>query len=675
MYINSLSLYFLFNRKITRFYKLIFKYTLLALIFIYPLNLVSENSETSLNAINIKNQIKLIDQNIEFIKHNHKNNSNSSLALAKQTLDLAKKNNYLHGINNCYYNIALIHKINNNTDSASHYYIEGLEYDIIDKDLYAYFLGDLAEILILTGNPSSSLERSLTLQALIESNQTKKNAYQVYNLLALNYMELLQYNLALINFTKSVKIALLHNNEAYTGIIYSNIGQLFYTQNKFIEALKYFEKGTILEEKYKLFINLGNSYNIIADIYLKLNKLDSALFYLKKGKAINIKSNNKRGLAKTYYEYSEFDLKKNKVDSAIFYLNKTISIASKQNENTLLKEAYLSLSEIYAKKNNFEKAYYYHDLFFFMHSIIFNVENINKTKKLEHKLIQQKNKNEIVELELKKQKTIKILLVVVFSIVILASIIIAIYLIKFKKLNKELILSKEKAEESDILKSEFLKTISHEIRTPLNGIIGFTDLIISKELSKKELKDIQQYIFKSSQELTSTIENVVEMAHLSSKQYQVHKTDIKVSLLFKKITNQINDGFLYNHSKNIALDIDLNDEIEIYSDINILRKIILQLVKNALIYTEKGKIIIGCYKEKTKIIFYVKDTGIGIRKEKLDVIFSPFRQVGDNTNIKNGGIGLGLTIVKEFIFLLNGEIWVDSEIKKGSTFFISLPNK
>lgn len=654
---------------------MIFKYTILVLVFIYPLNLLSENSETSLDAINIENQIKLIDKNIDFIKRNYRINSDSSLTLATQTLDLAKKNRYVSGINNCYYNIALIYKINNNTDSAIYYYNKGLEYNFQNKDMYADFLWNLAELYRLTGNLSMALEKSLTLRNLVESKQTKKYSYRVYNLLALCYQGIMEYDLALEYYSKSSEQALIKENEGFVGVIYANIGELFYDQNKLNLALKYFEKGIKLEKEYKLYANLGNSFNVIADIYLKLNKPDSTEYYLNLAKLNNIKSDNQRGLAKTYYEYSKVHLKNNKVDSAIYYLNKTIDLSSKLNSNILLKDAYRSISDVYFKKENYKKAIEYHHLFFEIHNKIFNVKKISNTKAIENKLIQQESETKIVELKLKKQEIINMHLFASFLLIVIAGIIIVKYLFLFKKLNRELLHSKNKAEESDILKSEFLKTISHEIRTPLNGIIGFTDMILSNKRSENELKDIKKYLYISGQDLTSTIENIVEMAHISSKQYQINKTNIKVSLLFNKIANKVNDGFLYDHKKNIIIDIDLNTKIDFYSDENILRKTILQLIKNALKYTEKGKITVGCYKEKTKVIFYVKDTGIGIGKEKIDIIFSPFRQLGNKTNIKTGGIGLGLSIVNEFVLMLNGKIWVNSELGKGSTFYISLPNK
>ncbi|MDA3953971.1 MAG: tetratricopeptide repeat protein, partial [Bacteroidales bacterium] len=436
-------------------YKFTFKFIILLLIFIYPLNLLSKNFSLNEDSVNVKTQIKQIDRNIELIIQNINVESDSFLLLAKHTLNLAKKQKYQKGINLSFFYIARIYGIRNNTDSASHYYIKGLEYEIIDKDLYAHFLGDLAEILRLTGNYSSSLEKSLTLKALVESNQTKRNSYQVYNLLALNYMELMQYDLAFTYFSKSAELALLNNNEAYAGVIYSNIGNLYYKQYKLNEALEYFVKGTKLEKKHELFRNLGSSYNIIADIYLKMNMPDSTQFYLERAKAINIKSSNYRGLAKTYFEYSQVYLKHYNVDSALFYLNKTINLATEQNANTLLKDAYLSLSEIYAKRNDFEKAYYYHDLFFNLHSKIFNVKKINKAKNIEQRLIKEQKERELIQFQLKKQKTISKLFLTIIILAFFAGSIALIYLIIFKKLNKNLRKSKEKAEESDILKSEF----------------------------------------------------------------------------------------------------------------------------------------------------------------------------------------------------------------------------
>ncbi|MBU8891579.1 MAG: tetratricopeptide repeat-containing sensor histidine kinase [Bacteroidales bacterium] len=657
------------------YFKSITTFIIIILLFVPALNLIADNDNINTDPKNVKKQIEIIDSALALVINNQGFNNDSFLILAKQTLNQAKKYKYQKGINQCYFYIARIFDIRNNTDSATRYYVEGLEYDIHNKDLYADYLIRLAGLYRITGNLSSSLEKSLTLKTLVESNQTKKYAYSVYNLLALCYLGLMEYDLAFDNFAKSAELALQHDNEAYAGVVYSNIGKLFYDLYKLNEALEYFEKGVKLEEKYKLYSSAGNSFNIIADIYLKLNNQDSTQFYLEKAKANNLKSNNLRGLANTYYGYSKIHIKSYKSDSAIFYLSKTIDLATKLNYNSVLKDAYLSLSKIYSNKKDFEKAYYYHDLFFNIHNKIYDVEKINKAKAIEQRLIQQKKESEIIELQLKKQKTENRLLYTVVILGFLAGVIATIYLILFKKINTKLTLSKEKAEESDMLKSQFLQTISHEIRTPLNGIIGFSEMILSKSLSDDELAQINDLILKNSDDLISTIENLVDIAHLSTNQYNIRKSKFELTTILDSVIFQAQNNVVFKNKKDLNIQIKKNGEVKLYTDKTIILKIILQLVKNAILYTEKGTITLGYKEGKTNVILYVKDTGIGISKEKIDIIFSPFRQADENINIKVGGTGLGLTIVNEFIQKLGGKIWVGSELKKGSTFFLSLPLK
>jgi signal transduction histidine kinase len=653
-----------------RYYKSTF-ILIIILLLTFSQNLKSDN-EIAEQFIS-KNKILKIDSAIELIKQNHTYKNDSFLILAKQTLIEAKDSKYHKGINQSYFQIARIYDFRHNTDSAIRYYKEGLEYNFTDIDLYSNFLLYLAERYRITGNVSSSLEVSLTLKSLVESNQTKRHSYQVYNLLALSYLGLMEYDLAFENFNKSAELALLNNNEAYAGVVYANIGKLFYDQFKLNEALEYLGKGALLEEKYKLYNSLGNSFNIIADIYLKLNNESQAYYYLKKAKENNIKSNNRIGLSKTYFVYGKVHSKKNNIDSAIYYLNKSIGIAELHSANSILKDAYLSLSKIYAKKQDYVKAYFYHDKFFMVHNKMYNVEKISKAKALEQKLIHQQKESELIEFELKKQETINRLQNLILVIGLVGAFIILIYLIRFKRLNIQYQKSKEKAEESDKLKSRFLQTISHEIRTPLNGILGFSDMIVSDSITPKESAQINDLIHKNSDDLISTIENLVDIAHLSTNQYKISKSKFELSDLLESVYKKLEDNIIYKNKKDIKLELKKNATVEIYSDKSIVTKILQHLVKNALLFTQKGSIQLGYNIEKSNVVIFVKDTGIGISQEKIDIIFSPFRNAEENINIKVGGTGLGLTIVNEFIQILDGKVWVGSELKKGTTFFVSLP--
>ena len=634
----------------------------------------SNNSETTDTSITSKN-IEFINKNIEFIKTNLGNENDSIINLTKKTLLLSKSSNYTRGINLSYFYIAQIYNTRNVKDSAIYYFELGLEEEFADINIKADFLWDLSNAYRHIGNYSSSLENCLVLKELIETGKTKKYNYQVYNSLGLVYKSFMEYELSYKNFNKSIILALENNNEAYAGVVYANIGNLLYEQNKLDESLEYFAKGVALEEKYELYGSAANSYTVIANIYLKLGKLDSSFLYLQKANTYNTEYNNNLGLAYTHFTYGKYYFQKGDYETSYNYLNKTIDYASNNHLNVLLSDALKLLSEINSINGNFKDAYENFIHFFNIYETVYSIEKISKAKAIEQRLIQQKKENELFELKLKKQKTINTLLIIIVSLILVVGLVILIYLFQFKKLNKELIKSKDKAEESDKLKSKFLQTISHEIRTPLNGILGFSEMILSKSFSDKELIEINNLVIKNSEDLTSTIENMVDIAHLTTNQYNVRKSKFVITPLLENIILQAKNKAVFINKKDIDIQFIKNGELELFTDKTIILKIISHLVKNAIQYTEKGTITIAYKKEASNIILYVKDTGIGISKEKIDFIFSPFRQADENINIKVGGTGLGLSIVNGFVQILEGKIWLESELKVGSTFFISLPLK
>ncbi|MCK5170302.1 MAG: tetratricopeptide repeat protein [Bacteroidales bacterium] len=652
------------------------KFILIVFIFIYPFNIKSINNNNPGNdSIHIASKLGLIDNNIQIIDKNYQIKSDSILKIAKHTLELSTENNYQHGINQSYFYIARIFDIRNIKDSAIYYYELGLEEKFADGNMRIDFIWHLSNAYRYIGNYSASLENCLILKGLTENGKTKKYNYQIYNNLGLVYKPLMEYELSFENFEKSAKLALENNNEAFAGVVYANIGNLLHEQNKLEEALEYFAKGVVLEEKYGLYGSAGNSYTVIANIYLKLKNLDSSFLYLQKADSYNTEYDNDIGLAYTHFTYSKFYFEKRDYETSTDYLNKTIDYASINQLKVLLSDAYKLLAEINSINGNYKDAYENFERFFEIYGNVYNVEKINKEKALEQKLIQHEKENELFELEIKKQKTINTLLITIVVLALIVGVIILIYLFQFKKLNKEHLKSKEKAEESDKLKSKFLQTISHEIRTPLNGIIGFSEMILSKSLSDKELSEVNDLIIQNSDNLISTIENLVDIAHLSTNQYNVKKSKFEVTPLLESIIFQAKNNVAFKNKKDLDIQLKKNGEVELFTDKTIILKIILHLVKNAVLYTEKGSITIGYKKEKSNVIFYVKDTGIGIPKEKIDIIFSPFRQADEDINIKVGGTGLGLSIVNKFVQLLGGNIWVGSELKKGSTFFLSLPLK
>ncbi|MBI9069368.1 MAG: cache domain-containing protein [Salinivirgaceae bacterium] len=242
-----------------------------------------------------------------------------------------------------------------------------------------------------------------------------------------------------------------------------------------------------------------------------------------------------------------------------------------------------------------------------------------------------------------------------------------------KQIEKELIVAKERAEESNDLKSAFLANMSHEIRTPLNSILGFTEILKKPNLEKDEQLECIHFIQKGGKRLINIIDDIINISKIESGIIDIHLSEININDHFEFVYNS-----LKLNAENKKLKFSYNclpaeKEAFINTDSEKLFGILTNLVKNAIKFTDKGTIEFGCAKKEQYLEFYVKDTGIGIPKEKQEYIFERFIQVDIFDKMAREGSGLGLAISKYYVEILGGSIWVVSEEGKGSTFFFNLP--
>lgn len=239
----------------------------------------------------------------------------------------------------------------------------------------------------------------------------------------------------------------------------------------------------------------------------------------------------------------------------------------------------------------------------------------------------------------------------------------------------ELIKAKIKAEEGDRLKSSFLANLSHEIRTPMNAINGFTELLLNTNISESEKLEYLNVIEKSGKNLVGIIDDLIEMSKIDSNQLTPNLTVINLDSLVTelyetvKITIQNKDiDFKLIKSKTPAKFNIITDDIK-------LKQVIINLLTNAIKFTEKGSVTFGfeINEEKELIGFTVKDTGMGISEDNHKNIFDRFKRVDSDISIKVGGLGLGLAISKAYVDLLGGSISLESKVGEGSTFYFSIP--
>ena len=241
--------------------------------------------------------------------------------------------------------------------------------------------------------------------------------------------------------------------------------------------------------------------------------------------------------------------------------------------------------------------------------------------------------------------------------------------------NKDLKEQKERAEQSDKLKSIFLANMSHEIHTPMNSIIGFSSLLLSNGHNRSKTKEFLKIINKNGEGLLKLINDIIDFSKIEVGELKLDKIEFNMN----ELMNEIYNSFLINKNlinKNIKFNIDTkeNNICHILSDKNRIRQILTNLISNAIKFTESGEIKFGCYFIEPNILkCYVKDTGPGISCDNQKEIFDRFVQINRKEHSKKEGTGLGLSISKGLIELLNGEMNVKSKIDKGTIFYFTIP--
>lgn len=239
--------------------------------------------------------------------------------------------------------------------------------------------------------------------------------------------------------------------------------------------------------------------------------------------------------------------------------------------------------------------------------------------------------------------------------------------------NKQLEEAKQKAEESNQLKSAFLSNMSHEIRTPMNGILGFIDILQDIDLTREMREKYINIINKSSRRLLKTVDAIMELSQIETEPVTIKKEEINPAEILAYIYNSFKaeaeaKGLYFQHNAYSEL-----KNIKVQTDREKLEKILSHLVHNAIKFTEEGSIEISAKIKEYNIIFSIKDTGQGLSAEKANIIFDNFVQADQSYSRGYEGAGLGLSIAKAYAEKLNGKLWAKCKEDLGCTFYFSLP--
>lgn len=244
---------------------------------------------------------------------------------------------------------------------------------------------------------------------------------------------------------------------------------------------------------------------------------------------------------------------------------------------------------------------------------------------------------------------------------------------KVKERTKELAQANTRLKEADRLKSEFLATMSHELRTPLNSIIGFVGIVskgIAGEINEEQGKQLSM-AYNSAKHLLSLINDILDLSRIESGKLEISMERFKIQEVVSEVSQSLSP-LISQRGLRLVTAIP-NETPEIYSDRKRVLQVLLNIVNNAVKFTNEGEIKIECNMDNDNLEVSVSDTGIGIKKENMEYLFEAFRQIDGTARRRYDGAGLGLHLCRKLLVLLGGKIWAESEYGKGTKFTFTLP--
>jgi signal transduction histidine kinase len=498
-------------------------------------------------------------------------------------------------------------------------------------------------------------------------------------------IEVLNLNISFSKFLQPCSVQA--NSLYYLGMSYMKMGN-------FSKAKISFDKAQLLYESLKI-TNSADLLNLQKGIINKSKgNLDLASTIFSKLIAKPETPANLYVKAEALYQIGTIEMDQNRNNLALNYFNKALDLNTKNKNLEQKSTVLLALSTVYEKMLDKNSAYTYlkqhnnlKESILLLDNERLGVDDYEKFKESERlEEISKMNKEaKLQEKTSKFSKLISILAIALISILSLLSL--SLYKnniirnrsnLLLEEKNKELILAKEKAEKASNARTEFLSTVSHELRTPLNAINGIAHLLLEENPKKSQMQYLESLQF-SGNYLTNFINDILEINKIDSNKAQIENINFNLKLLLENIQNSLKELASTNNN-DFKLEIDTTIPDYLIGDPTKLSQILMNLINNALKFTHDGSVIIKSKlieieDKKASIFFEVKDSGIGIPKDKLESVFDSFSQGSIGINRKYGGTGLGLTIVKKLVTILGGEINLESEVKKGSSFTFELPFK
>jgi signal transduction histidine kinase len=576
---------------------------------------------------------------------------------------------------------AALQKDDNN--KALEYFFKALEKSeaLENKSLIASNLSNIGNVYRIQGDIDQALNYLNRGNKIFKKIGDLERQMSLQNTIGAIYSQQGENKEALEIYSKNLAYYKKLGDKVNTAGTLSNIGGIYREQRDFSKALENYKVALKIFEERGVMQGVAGASLQIGGIYYDKGNLPLALEYQTKALNISKKIGYKEGILLAEGSIASIYAKKGIDKKALSLGTNALEIAQERGNVGQIMNAAFTLGASYKATGQYKEALEMNELYFQMRDSLTSEENQKAVIQLQvqseyekQKAIDDLENEKRVAIETQKKENQQKLSIAIGVGLLLISLLALVIFNRLKVTRQQKAIiegQKKKVEQSEKYKEQFLANMSHEIRTPMHAISGMTNILVRKEHLNHQEKFLQA-IRKSSRNLLVILNDILDLSKIEAGKIDIQSNPMNLREVVLNVSDLLKAKA---EEKGLSLHTDLAAEIPeyVYGDPTRLNQILLNLLGNAIKFTQKGSVSLSVITVADKLRFAIQDSGIGIPTDQLENIFNSFEQVNDSITRKHGGTGLGLNISKQLVELQNGRIWVESQEGIGSTFFFELP--
>ncbi len=603
------------------------------------------------------------------------------LAVAEQYY---QKGDYEPDRGNVFNSIGAVYWFQRDYGKALEFFNKSLEIGQLNQDV-ALQQKALTNRGIVFENLAQYTEALNCVEQALELNQmtqNKENRAYLLNSLGNIQQSLHHYDAALLAYQESLSLFDSLGNEQGASLCYNNMGEAYLEKGMMNQAIENYQTSLNYETSQADSLSMAVAFNNIGKAYLAGKNHSQSLAFCQKALAILKHYDDASLEAEVYLNLGQNHLILGNNHQAREQLLRSIKLSEKIGEKAKLAKGYNSMAELFENMKNYQSAYHYKNLYAqIKDSILLDnamqnsarmaaVYNLLKQEETISRLEQEKR---IQGRNLTKERSTKVAAVIISILMIALTLVLFLIFQMRRKASAQLKAKNKELKQLNATKDKFFSIIAHDLKSPFSSLMGFAEMLTLHAESKntKEVIEFSQIIHNSTKRVLGLVENLLQWSRtqLGTTQYQPEQLDISI-----QAQNIVSLLCLNAEEKDIVISPKIEKDLVAYADQNLFSTVLRNLISNAIKFSRVGSVIYVSAKRKQHLIeIAIMDSGVGIRQEDMEKLFQVDSTFSTKGTFNEKGTGLGLVLCKEFVEINKGEIWVESQLGKGSTFYFTVP--